>query len=75
MSSEWVDEGERSSEEIQIHTTSSTIHCKIGGTWVEALYNLSVGANLMFVAFASAYLGENSRLQQLSPIGLVHELA
>ena len=32
MSSEWVDEGECSSEEIQIRTPSSTIHCKIQGT-------------------------------------------
>jgi len=75
MSSEWVDEGERSSEEIQIHTPSSTIHCKIQGTWVDVLYNPSVGANLMSAAFASAYLGENPWLQQLSPLGLVQELA
>ena len=60
MSSEWVDERERSSEEIQILTPSSTIHCKIEGTWVDVLYNPSVGANLMFAAFASAYLGEKS---------------
>jgi len=29
MSSEWVEEAEFSSEEIQIHNPSSTIHCKI----------------------------------------------
>ena len=64
MSSEWVDEGERSSEEIQIHTPSSTIHCKIQGTCVDVLYNPFVGANLMSTAFISAYLGEKS----LAPI-------
>ena len=60
MSSEWVDEGERSSEEIWIHTPSSTIHCKIRETWVDVLYNPSIRANLMSAAFASAYLGEKS---------------
>ena len=60
MSSEWVDERERSSEEIQILTPSSTIHCKIRGTWVDVLYNPSIGANLMSAEFASTYLGEKS---------------
>ena len=60
MSSEWVVEGERSSEEILILTPSLTIHCKILGTWVHVLYNPSVGANLMSTAFASTYLAEKS---------------
>jgi hypothetical protein len=38
MRIEWVDKGERSSEEIQIRTPSSTIHCKIQGTWVDVLF-------------------------------------
>ena len=60
LSNEWIEEVECSSEEIQIRVPSSTIHCKIRGTWVEALYNPSVGANIMSAAFASAYLGEKS---------------
>jgi hypothetical protein len=39
MSSEWVEEAEQSSEEIQIHIPFSTIHCKIHGIMVEVLYN------------------------------------
>jgi hypothetical protein len=60
LSREWVEEAESSSEEIQIHTPSSTIHCKVQGTWVDVLYNPSVGANLMSTAFATTYLGEKS---------------
>ena len=74
ISREWVEEVEFSSEEIHINTPSSTIHCKIQGIWVDALYNPSVGANLMSATFASTYLGENPMLQQLSPLGLVQEI-
>ena len=42
MSSEWVEEMELSSEEIQIHTPSSTIRCSIGKTSVDVLYNPTV---------------------------------
>jgi hypothetical protein len=60
-----MEEVEFSSEEIQIHTPSSTIHYKIRGICVHALYNPSVGANLiMSAAFTCAYLGEKS----LAPI-------
>ena len=56
MSSEWVEEAELSSKEIQIHTPS-TIQCKICGIMVDILYNPTVGANLMSSSFASTYLG------------------
>jgi len=57
MSSEWLNEGELSSEEIQIHTPSQPVRCKIQGNWLDALYNPTVGANLMSSSFAHAYLG------------------
>jgi hypothetical protein len=57
MSSEWAEEVEHSSREIQIHTPSLPIQCRIYGTWVEALYNPIVGANLMSASFAHTYLG------------------
>jgi hypothetical protein len=65
ISRERMEEVEFSSEEIQIHTPSSTIHCKMRGICVHALYNPSIRANLIIsAAFASAYLGEKS----LAPI-------
>jgi len=57
MSSEWVEEAELSSEEIQIGTPSLTIQCKICGIMVDILYNPTVRANLMSTSFASTYLG------------------
>ena len=38
MSSEWVEEAEHSSEEIQIRVPPSTIRCKVLGTMVDVLY-------------------------------------
>ena len=84
MSREWVEEAEFSSKEIQIHTPSSTIHCKICGIGVDMLYNPSVGANLMSAAFASAYLGEkplapivmylrSSQRTSLIGLGILHD--
>jgi hypothetical protein len=58
MSREWVEEVERSSEEIHIHTPSLPIQCRIYGTWVEVLYNPTIGANLMSASFAHTYLGD-----------------
>ena len=58
MSSEWVEEVEHSSEEIQIRTPSLPIQCRIYGTWVEVLYNLTVGANPMCASFALTHLGD-----------------
>jgi len=57
MSSEWVEEAERSSEEIQIRVPPSTIRCKVLGTMVDLLYSPIVGAYLMSTSFASAYFG------------------
>ena len=60
LSSEWVEEVERSSKEIHIHVPPSTICCKVLGTMVDVLYSPTVGANLMFASFASAYFGNES---------------
>jgi len=57
MSSEWIEEAELSSEEIQIHTPSLTIQCNIHDDLVDVLYNPTVGANIMSASFASAYFG------------------
>jgi hypothetical protein len=56
LSREWAEEVESSSKEIHIRTPS----CKVQGTRVDALYNPSIGANLMSVDFAYAYLAEIS---------------
>nr|AAR89045.1 putative reverse transcriptase [Oryza sativa Japonica Group]ABF97688.1 retrotransposon protein, putative, unclassified [Oryza sativa Japonica Group] len=58
MSNEWLREGELSSESIQIRCPSSTIMCLIGGNLVRALYNPSVGANIMSATFAFDCLGD-----------------
>ena len=55
MSSEWVEETELSSEEIQIHTPSSILQSKVGRSREKVLYNPTIGANLM--SYAHAYLG------------------
>ena len=60
MSSEWVEEMEHSSEEIQICTPSSTIQCQICRTTVEVLYNPLVRANLMSASFACTFFNENT---------------
>ena len=61
MSSEWVHEGELSSEEIQIRAPSLPIRCKIQGNWMDVLYNPTIGANLMSKSFALTCLGEEPR--------------
>jgi hypothetical protein len=61
MSSEWVDEGELPSEEIQIRAPSLPIRCKIQGNWMDVLYNPTIGANLMSKSFAHTCLGEEPR--------------
>jgi hypothetical protein len=58
MSNEWLREGELSSESIQIRCPASTITCLIGGNLVRALYNPSVGANIMSTTFAFDCLGD-----------------
>jgi hypothetical protein len=57
MSTKWSQEGESSSEEIQILTPSSTIQCHISRNMVDVLYNPTVGANIMAKSFARTYLG------------------
>jgi len=57
LSSKCVEETERSSEEIQIHTPSLTIQCQIYRTTVDVLYNPTIEANLMSTSVAQTYLG------------------
>ena len=61
MSSEWVDKGELSAREIQIHAPSLLIRCKIQGNCVDMLYNPTVGANRMSNSFALTSLGKEPR--------------
>ena len=58
MSNEWVQEEETSPEIIQFHAPSLTIPCSIEGTAVTALYNPTVGVNIISALFASDRLGE-----------------
>jgi len=55
LSNEWIEEVERTSEEIQIRIPSSTIRCNVHGMKVEVLYNPTVGANIMSATFTSTY--------------------
>jgi hypothetical protein len=64
MSREWIEEVELPSEEIQIHSPSLTIQCKIRDNLVDVLYNPTVGANIMSTTFVSAYFGK----EPLAPI-------
>ena len=59
MNSEWVEEAELSSKEIQIHTPSSTIQCQLCRTSVDILYNPMVGENLMSASFAHTYFNDD----------------
>jgi hypothetical protein len=58
MSSEWVQEGELSSEAIQIFAPSLTIQCHIKGTLGKVLYNPMVGANIMSTSYVFSHMGE-----------------
>ena len=58
MNSEWIQEGETSSEIIQFHAPSFTIPCFVRGAAVTAFYNPIVGVNIISASFASDYLGE-----------------
>jgi hypothetical protein len=60
--SEWVQEGELSSEVIQIQTPSLTIACYTQGIADSALYNPMVGANNISAFFALNHLSENPML-------------
>ena len=58
MNIEWIQEGETSSEIIQFHSPSLTIPCFIEGTAVTALYNPTVGVNIISASFASDHSSE-----------------
>jgi hypothetical protein len=57
MSTEWSQKRESSSEEIWILTPSSIIQCHISRNMVNAMYNPTIGVNIMFESFARVYLG------------------
>ena len=57
MINEWLQEGELSLNPIQFDSPSSSFYCIIRDQDVEALYNPTVGANLMSNEFALAFLG------------------
>ena len=59
MSNEWLQEGELSLNPIQLTSPSSSFHCHLRDQNVDALYNPTVGANLMSDEFAFALLGAN----------------
>jgi hypothetical protein len=65
MSNEWLREGELSLEPLQIKHPSSSIRCRIRDQDVIALYNPTVGANIMSDNFALAFLGGEA----LAPTG------
>jgi len=58
MNSEWIQEGETSSEIIQFHAPSLTIPCFVKGAAVTAFCNPTVGVNIISASFASDYSGE-----------------
>ena len=57
MSNEWLQEGELSLNPIQLTSPSSSFHCRLRDQTVDALYNPTVGTNLMSDEFALAFLG------------------
>ena len=57
MSSEWVEEAERSSEEIRIHPLLLPSAAWCLEQWWMCFYSPTVGENIMFASFASAYFG------------------
>ena len=59
MSNEWLQEGELSLNPIQLTSPSSSFRCRLRGQNVDALYNPTIGANLMSDEFALAFLGNN----------------
>ena len=58
ISNEWLKEGESSLTPIHLNSPSSSLHCPLRDQDVEALYNPTVGANLMLDEFALAFLGK-----------------
>ena len=64
MSNEWLQEEESSLSSIQLDSPSSSFHCRLRDQNVDALYNPTIGANLMSDEFALAFLGN----YKLTPI-------
>ena len=64
ISNEWLQEGEPSLTPIHLNSPSSSFRCHLRDQDVDALYNPTVGANLMSNEFALAFLGNN----KLTPI-------
>jgi len=52
ISNEWLGESKLSPEVIRLESPSTSIHCQIRKTSVNAFYNLVVGVNLMSKSFA-----------------------
>ena len=83
MSSEWVEEGELSSEPLQIIAPSLNICCFIQGTLEEVLYNPMVGANIMSASYAFTHLEDflvpTEKTLRIAPgsilegVGIVHD--
>ena len=57
ISNEWLQEEESSLTPIYLKSPSSSFHCRLRDQTVDALYNPTVGANLMSDEFALAFLG------------------
>jgi hypothetical protein len=85
MSIEWLEEIEHSTEDILILGPSSTIRCYIQGEMVDALYNPTVGVNLISASFTTNTLAisphaPTSKALRVSPrtslkvLGIVHDL-
>jgi hypothetical protein len=86
LSNEWTEEVKHSSEEIQIHVHYSTVQCKIHGMMVEVLYNPTIRANIMSLAFASTFFGKEPlapivKTCQIAPrlklegLGILHDIS
>ena len=65
ISNEWLQEVELSLTPIHLNSPSSSFHCRLRDQNVEALYNPTIGANLMSNEFALAFLGN----YKLTPTG------
>ena len=57
MSNKWLQEGELLLKPINFNPPSLSFHCVVRDQDVEALYNPTIGGNLMSNEFALAFLG------------------
>lgn len=65
MSNEWLLKGEASSTPLEVTHSSSVLRCHVRDQLVNALYNPTIGANIMSHSFAFTHLGN----VPLSPTG------